>query len=546
MRHPMAFHAEMMGDIMHLHQALKQPDALQFIKAVIREINGHIKNDHWRIIPRQDVPEGHKVTPSVWAMRRKRNLVTNEIKSHKARLNLHGGKQVYGVNYYDTYAPVVTWFAIRLMIILAIVTKRVLRQIDFVMAYTQAPIETDLFMEIPYGIETTKGNTHDYVLQLLANIYGQKQAGRVWNQFLVQKLESIGFVQSKIDECVFYRQDVIFIVYVDDGIFLGKSDDQLTDIIKELTDTGLEIDDQGHPADYVGVNIKDLPDGSYVFSQKTLIDAIIDDVGLTSNDYTKPVPAKCTLRLHGFLDSPPFDQDWNYRSVVGKLNYLAQTSRPDILYATHMVAKYASDPRKEHSEAILYIVRYLIKTRDIGLHFKPDTSKGFYCYADADFSGNWNKDFSETDPSTAKSRSGWFISYANCPVIWCSKLQTQVALSTTEAEYIALSQALRDVIPVMSLLGEMREHNFKIISLQPRLYCKAFEDNSGALELTRLPKLRPRTKHINICYHHFREHVRKGLIKIYPIETENQVADILTKPLSQTAFIHHRVIMCGS
>ena len=89
----------------------------------------------------------------------------------------------------------------------------------------------------------------------------------------------------------------------------------------------------------------------------------------------------------------------------------------------------------------------------------------------------------------------------------------------------------------------MREHNFDIISLQPRLYCKAFEDNSGALELARLPKLRPRTKHINICYHHFREHVRNGLIKIYPIETENQVADVLTKPLSQNAFIHHRIIM---
>ena len=197
MRHPIAFHAEMMGDIMHLHQALKQPDALQFVQAVICEINGHIKNDHWRLIPREAVHKGHKVTPSVWVMQRKRNRVTNEIKSHKARLNLHGGKQVYGVNYYDTYAPVVTWFTIRLLIILAIVTKRVLRQIDFVIAYTQAPIETDLFMEMPYGIETTKGNTHDYVLQLLANIYGQKQAGRVWNQFLVHKLESIGFVQSK-------------------------------------------------------------------------------------------------------------------------------------------------------------------------------------------------------------------------------------------------------------------------------------------------------------------------------------------------------------
>ncbi|KAL7474048.1 hypothetical protein ACHAW6_000046, partial [Cyclotella cf. meneghiniana] len=337
-------------------------------------------------------------------------------------------------------------------------------------------------MEIPYGIETTTGNTRDYVLQLLANIYGQKQAGRVWNQFLVQKLESIGFTQSKIDECVFYREDVIFIVYVDDGIFLGQSDDQLTGIIKELTELGLEVEDQGHPNDYVGVNIKRLSDGSYAFSQKTLIDAIITDVGLTSNDYTKPVPAKCTQRLHAFLDSPPFNQDWNYRSVIGKLNYLAQTSRPDTLYATHMVAKYASNPRKEHGEAILYIVRYLIKTCDLGLHFKPDSTKGFYCYADADLSGEWNRDFAETYSSTAKSRSGWFILYANCLVIWCSKLESQVALSTTKAEYIALSQALRDVIPVMSLLSEMRERKFNIISEQPRIFCKAFEDNSGALE----------------------------------------------------------------
>ena len=174
-------------------------------------------------------------------MRRKWNLITNEIKSHKARQNLHGGKQVYGVNYFETYAPVVTWFAIRLMIIIAIISRRSLRQIDFVMAYTQAPIETDLYMEIPQGIETTEGNTKDYVLQLLANLYGQKQAGRVWNQYLVSKLESIGFTQSRIDECVFYRDDIIFIIYVDDGIFLGTSDDQLSHVIKELTDIGLQI-----------------------------------------------------------------------------------------------------------------------------------------------------------------------------------------------------------------------------------------------------------------------------------------------------------------
>ncbi|KAL7475009.1 hypothetical protein ACHAW6_000944 [Cyclotella cf. meneghiniana] len=135
------------------------------------------------------------------------------------------------------------------------------------MAYTQAPIEMDLYTEIPQGIETTEGNAKDYVLQLLASIYGQKQAGRVWSQYLVSKLESIGFTQSCIDECVFYRENSIFIVYVDDGIFLGTSDDQLSHVIKELTNVGLQRGDQGHSAGYVGVNVKRLPDGSYKFSQ---------------------------------------------------------------------------------------------------------------------------------------------------------------------------------------------------------------------------------------------------------------------------------------
>jgi hypothetical protein len=166
----------------------------------------------------------------------------------------------------------------------------------------------------------------------------------------------------------------------------------------------------------------------------------------------------------------------------------------------------------------------------LGLRFKPDSTKGFECYCDADFSGLWNKAFAPVDPSTSKSQSGWIIFYAGCPVSWASKLQSQVALSTTEAEYIAMSQALRDVIPIMGLLQEMREQDFKVLCTKPYVYCKVFEDNSGALELARLPKLCPRTKHINVCYHHFCKHVRKGLIKIFPIDTKDQIADALTKP----------------
>jgi len=191
------------------------------------------------------------------------------------------------------------------------------------------------------------------------------------------------------------------------------------------------------------------------------------------------------------------------------------------MYATHQVAKYSLDPRQSHGEAILYLVRYLKKTHDIGLKFTLDPTKGFKCYCDSDFSGLWNKEFTPVDPSTAKSQSGSIIFYAGCPVSWASKLQSQVALSTTKAEYIAMSQALRDIIPVMNLLQEMREQEFQVICNEPYVYCKVFAENSGTLELTRLPKLHPRTKHINVCYHHFRKHVQKGLIKIFPIDTKD-------------------------
>jgi hypothetical protein len=319
------------------------------------------------------------------------------------------------MNYYKTYAPVVTWFAIRLMIVFGILFQWSLRQVDFVMAYPQAPIEMDIYMELPQGIQTAAGNSKDHVLQLLMNIYGQKQAGRVWNEYLVDKLDSIGFKPSLIDSSVFYRDDVIFMVYVDNGIFLGNNDTQLQDAIKELQGLGLNIEDQGHPADYVGVNISKLQDRSYKFTQCALIDSIINDVGL-NNSKSKPVSAKVLLQLHAFKDDPPFDMDFNYQSAVGKLNYLAQTTWPNIMYAMHQIAKYSLDPRLTHGDAILYLICYLKKMRDLGLKFKPHPDKGFKCYCNADFLGNWNKKFAPVDPSTAKSRSGWIVFYARCPV----------------------------------------------------------------------------------------------------------------------------------
>jgi hypothetical protein len=172
MRNPIAFHAEMMGDIMYLQQALKQPDAKEFVQAVIKEVNGHVDSNNWTFQKQSNVPKDVQIVPSVWSLQCKRDLTMNKVKSHKARLNLHGRKQVYGMNYFETYAPIVTWFAIKLMIIFGIIFCWALWQVDFVMAYPQAPIEMDIYMELPQGIQTKHGNTKEYVLKLEKNIYG--------------------------------------------------------------------------------------------------------------------------------------------------------------------------------------------------------------------------------------------------------------------------------------------------------------------------------------------------------------------------------------
>ena len=171
-----------------------------------KEIDSHIENGNWELIKRQDIPKGQKVLPSVWAMRRKRRLDTQEVYKHKARLNLHGGKQELGVNYWETYSPVVQWNSIRLVLILTLMQGWATKQIDFIMAYPQAEIECPMYMEIPQGF-VVKGSPHEHALLLKKNIYGQKQADRVWNEHLKHGLlTKLGFEQSTVGECVFIGQ----------------------------------------------------------------------------------------------------------------------------------------------------------------------------------------------------------------------------------------------------------------------------------------------------------------------------------------------------
>ena len=146
-------------------------------------------------------------------------------------MNVHGGGAIY-VNYFNSYAPVVMWFVIRLLIIIAVVLFWELRLFDFVLAYTQAPIKCDVYLKIPDSVEMDQGSNKPHILKLLKNIYGQKKAGRVWNDYLTGKLLKLGFRRSLVDECVFYRNSLVFLVYVGDGIFVPLDGSKIDDAIK--------------------------------------------------------------------------------------------------------------------------------------------------------------------------------------------------------------------------------------------------------------------------------------------------------------------------
>jgi Reverse transcriptase (RNA-dependent DNA polymerase) len=443
---------------------------------------------------------------------------------------------------------VASWPTIRLILMMSILSCWHTRQIDYVLAYTQADAETDnLYMKIPKGFELIGGDDSDkdYVLKIRKNIYGQKQAGRVWNKHLVERLKSVGFTQSAIDECVFYRGKSIYVLYTDDSILAGPDSNELDQIIADMKAAKLDLTVEGDICDFLGVRIARDPDGTVHLTQPHLIDRILKDLRLDKDNVaTKQTPAPVSTLLSRHSDSESFDGHFDYRSVVGKLNYLEKSTRPDISYAVHQCARFASDPKKEHGKAVTWIGRYLAATRDKGLVFKP-TEQSFDCYVDADFSGNWDKQEAPSDSDTARSRTGYVIHYAGCPIVWASKLQTQIALSTTEAEYIALSTALRETIPLMELVRELHDNGFNFTATTPTIHCKVFEDNSGAVEIATVHKMRPRTKHINTQYHHFRQYVQDGKISIVPISTENQRADILTKSLPMPLLVKHRRDIMG-
>ena len=528
------------NDVYTLSQMLKLGDIREFVLAMIKEIQEHESRGHWELVKRSALPKGSKTILSVWAFKRKR-LPDGTILKHKARLNAHGGMQRWGVDYYETYAPVVNWISVRILMAISLIHNLDTKSIDFVLAFPQAELTRDVFMELPYGFE--HGYKGEYVLKLKKNLYGLADASYNWFQKLTEGLESEGFKRSEIDQCVFLRADCVIMVYVDDMIALAKNKNVLNKLVDNLKKKQFILTDEGTLTRYLGVDVQHRNDGSFELKQPFLIQRIIDLLGLEgeSNHNSKPTPATKPL-LHKDENGEVRRNSWSYRRAIGMLTYLQGTTRPDISMAVHQCARFSQNPKLSHERAIKRIGRYLLGTKDRGIVFNPNKNLGLECFVDADYAGAWTKE-DAGNADNVLSRTGYVIFYAKCPIVFVSKMQTEIALSTAESEYIACSTAMRDVISLMQLMKEI-DGIFPLHMPKPRVHCDVYEDNESCIAMAKRRKFSPRTKHIAVKYHHFRRFVDKSII-IHSIDTKEQTADIMTKPVEVGLFQHLRIKLCG-
>ena len=296
---------------------------------------------------------------------------------------------------------------------------------------------------------------------------------------------------------------------------------------------------------FLGIDIKH-EGNKTTLTQSGLTSRIIEAISLCSKNSTKCMTPAELRALPCDLNGEPYQGPINYGSIIGMLLYLTGHSRPDCSFAVHQCARYTFAPKASHVVALKRIGRYLKGTIDKGLILDPRDDLTIDCYPDADFAGLWGYDDPQ-DPHCVRSRTGYVITLCGCPVLWASKLQTEIALSTMEAEYIALSTACKDLFPLIDLIQELGGCVGLDINKTANLHTRIHKDNAGTLTLGKLkPRwMTPRIKHYAIKYHWFREHLGPRNIDLIKIDSSEQLGDIFTKGLGRVKFEYLRKQLMG-
>lgn len=548
-QHPLAFAAKVQdADNPGLREVLALPDSPerdQWIESMYNELDELQDKDTFEIVDRSDAGR-REVVPSSWAFKRKR-YPDGRLMKIKSRFVVRGDlqRETRGAEI-DTYAPVVDWGTIRLVFSLAVNYGLHTQQIDFKNAFVQSTLPEPFFLELPPGPFRNNPDYKDKILKVQKSLYGDRRAPRLWYDHLRSALtsEKYGFVVSELDPCLFLKDDLIIVVYVDDAIIVSKDSSKVDDIIQTLKDDHFDLTQEGSLSAYLGIDIKTDPtDGSLYLSQPALTQKVIELLGL-ENGAGKDTPASGPLGKCS--DADPITGRFSYRSAIGMQMYLTGNTRPDCQFAVHQCARFSHAPKYPHEQAVKRIGRYLLQTATKGIRIKPSRLLTLDCYVDADFAGLWGAEPPD-DEMSVRSRTGYVVMLGQSPVLWASKLQTETATSTMAAEYIALSTAMRAIIPLRHIYFDLTKA-LRLPQDEKSSLTTVFEDNQAALKLatsTDPPRLTPQSKHLAVKYHWFRSKLAKGQIEIIYVQTDFQKADLMTKALSKIKFEYARKLVMG-
>ena len=485
--------------------------------AIETQLNALIANGTWELVKKPK--KGTNIITSKWVFKIKYTS-SGLIDRYKARLVARGFTQVHGIDFEETFAPTLRLESLRMLLAFAAYFGFEIEQMDVPDAYLKGDLKENIYMDVPQGYELPS-RQQDQVLRLLRPLYGLKQSGREWNAKAKKHLNSIGFVPLTSDNCVFINRatHVIIALYVDDLLIFSKSISAINTVKAQLFKE-YKIKDNGKASFILGIRIRRDAKHRLAIDQSTYLRKILQDYGM-EDSYPVSTPID---GYHALTPSGPSDERTDqtaYQRRIGSLMYAMVATRPDIAFAVCKLSQFCQDPCVRHRTAVDRVFRYLKGTIDLCLVYDYTKEGHPISYADAAYGD---------DPVDRKSTFGHTLLIGNASVTWASKKQRTIASSTTEAEYIAMCQASKNLVWATRWIKELK---FDHICNLP---IKLLGDNQGTLDLIKNPEHHSRTKHIDVQYHYIREVVADGYVEIEHIPTKEMTADIFTKPLNRDIF----------
>lgn len=498
-------------------EAQECDESSEWKTAMDEEMEAHKLNNTWTLVDR---PSDSRTVKGKWVFKRKCDDKGKTIR-FKARYVAKGYSQLHGIDYNDTFAPVVRHASIRFLFAVAVKLRMKIHQLDVVTAFLQGDLKETIFMEQPdsYHDGTKK------VCRLNKPIYGLRQASRQWNIKLDTALKSFGLKRCRNDPCIYFSltTNLIVAVYVDDFLIFYLHRDELLEIMKFM-DESFKIKDLGSAKKCIGININQLKDAIEI-DQCQYVEEILKRFNM---DKCKPVRTPSDLNnkltLKWWNESNDLTGKVPYQEAVGSLMYLALATRPDIAFAVGDVSRFNSKHCDGHWAAVKRIFRYLRGTANLKIRYKFNDISDFHASSDAD----WGSDLDKR-----RSCSGSVVSMSGAAIAWRSKRQPIVAQSSAESEYIALSYAVKEVMWLKQLARELNIG----IDQQTVVFC----DSKSAISLADEEAFRDRTKHIDIKFHYVRDMVKVGAITVQYVSTNIMTADSLTK-----AVTGEKTIICNT